>query len=267
MHNPTRRNRNIGTPKQGHAPQNEMTIPESWYDRRLFYEKLGKTTLVQVDGFEILVEQTRQQSIHACTVEDVIYLLKLIPPEDLGDLKLIVLRQPKRKEEIMNPVWGRLIYKFNFQETTQTAILLEAIDFTKKLHFNKKMSLAGREEFSRLQADGHQFLEGKKYFTASYEPEFVRATQLYRTLLHEIGHYVDYQRYVLKYPEEEREIHEEIYFRIPTAEKEKFAHSYAEKIGEMLRSAGKIPFAGILNQTFLEAYTLEKTDFTANKEF
>ncbi|CAN7504086.1 hypothetical protein LJR118_003525 [Acidovorax sp. LjRoot118] len=39
--NPVRRNRNIGTPAQGHGEDNRLTIPESRHDRSFFHECLG----------------------------------------------------------------------------------------------------------------------------------------------------------------------------------------------------------------------------------
>jgi hypothetical protein len=40
MHNPTRRNRNIGTKKQGHGQNNKLTISSPYGDLKSFYEKL-----------------------------------------------------------------------------------------------------------------------------------------------------------------------------------------------------------------------------------
>lgn len=50
-----------------------------------------------------------------------------IPSEDYGDLRFIILRQPKRKEEIISPVWGRLIYSFEFEHEYAPAIILDAV--------------------------------------------------------------------------------------------------------------------------------------------
>jgi hypothetical protein len=75
MNNPTRRNRNIGTNKQGYKPQSKFQIPSSWHDSRAFYEKLGKTYKVikEIGGQEVtfIVERTKKNSCHACTIEDI----------------------------------------------------------------------------------------------------------------------------------------------------------------------------------------------------
>jgi hypothetical protein len=269
--NPTRRSRNIGTAKQGHGQNNRMGIPESSYGPA-FFEKLGNVVQVVFGGFRILVEATRENSVYACTVEDLISVLKLIPPADLGELNLIVLRQPKRKEEIMNPAWGRLIYAFGFEHKLQPAIILEAVDLAGSITRNKKMSVAGQDEFTRLRQDEHQFSLNKRAYIAPNQLEAVRNTQLFRTLFHEIGYYVEYQHKVFYRPdelnaEEAFNSRREVYFQIPKQEKELFAHTYADRISRDLQAQGKIPFPRILNDAFLLEHGLRKADFDPNSSF
>ncbi len=138
MFNPVRRSRNIGTAKQGKGADNLFDIPESWYDARRYYEKLDSLLELKLHGWTILVESTREQSVHACTVEDILQVLSWLPPTDLKGLSLLVLRQPKRKEELLNPVRGRLIYTFEYQKP-QPAIILESVDLSKRFTKIKKM--------------------------------------------------------------------------------------------------------------------------------
>lgn len=118
MFNPTRRNRNIGTPKQGHGQNNKMVIPWPATVEKDFYERLGdfEREIKDINGkpFTFVIEETRANPKHACSVTDIVNILKLIPAEDIEDLSLIVFRQPKRKEEILSCVWGRLIYSYEF---------------------------------------------------------------------------------------------------------------------------------------------------------
>lgn len=267
--NPSRRNRNIGTAKQGHGQNNRMVIPESGDGGLAFFEKLENVVQVQAEGFNILVERTRQNSIHACTVEDLLHILKLLPKQDLGDLNWIVLRQPKRKEEILSRVWGRLVYAFEWQKTIQPAIVLESVDNAGKLIFNKKMSISVAEEFARLQQDGHEFLPEKRAYIARFQLNAIRNTQLFRTLFHELGHYVHYQQQVLTPPSEDDswealDARRDLYFKIPSNEKERFAHDYAESMASALRVQGKIPFPRILHEGFLQEHGLKKSDFDEN---
>jgi hypothetical protein len=265
MFNPSRRNRNIGTPKQGHGQDNELTIPESWYSSLRFYEKLNEPVFVKTGSLTICVEKTRNGSIHACTVEDLIHLLNFMPPADINGLGLIVLRQPKRKEETLNPVWGRLIYSYELSKKITPAIVIEAIALGKKFLRSKKMSIESQQEFLRLKNDGHLFVEDKASFVGEFTLDATRNTQLYRTFFHEVGHFVQYQQRVLDFidetSEEQFEKIESDYFHIPTVEKETFAHKYAAKICDELNKNNHIPFERQLNDEFLDQYKLRKSDF------
>lgn len=250
MHNPTRRNRNIGTAKQGHGQDNALTIPQPAGTLKSFYERLGKyeKEIRVINGHEFLfvTEQTRKTSRHACSIDDLAHVLRHIPAEDYGDLKLILLRQPKRKEEMLSPVWGRLIYTDEFEGELMPAIILEAIDYSKSFKWPKKLSPTALKELERLRQDGHPIIEGKRYFTSEYQLENVRQTQLYRTLLHEFGHYVHYLNIVERPGNEEEDFEtwekrNDAYFNLSAPEKEQFAHRYADELKKVLAEKGIIP--------------------------
>ncbi|WP_341904888.1 hypothetical protein [Fluviicola taffensis] len=251
MNNPTRRNRNIGTSKQGYGQSNKLIIPSPCETSKTFYERLDeyeKTTKV-INGHEFIfvIEKTREYCQHACTVEDVERIVSNIPINDYGDLRLIIFRQPKRKETILSPVWGRLIYSFEFENDFHPAIIIEAVDYSKKLKWSTKMSVDSQKEFERLKLDGHLFVNESRYFVAEYNPEHVRNTQLYRTLPHEFGHYMHYLEVVERPSTENEELidwekRDDFYFTIPSAEKEKFAHLYADKFKQRLVELSVIPF-------------------------
>lgn len=254
MRNNTRRNRNIGTAKQVYGQNNKMVIPLPLYknDIRSYYERLGSyrkmTHIINGHEFIFIIEETSQNYEHACTVEDVAYLLQFVPIEDYGDMKYIIFRQPKKKEVKLGSVWGRLIYSFEFEGDYYPAIILESFLEGDKLIRKKKLSLDDRKEFIRLQKDGFDFVEERRFYWANLTKENVRNTQLYRTLLHEFGHYVHYLN-IVKRPEKDDETFEEWERRtdfyhdsIPSSEKEVFAHSYADKLREKLMIEGVIPF-------------------------
>lgn len=285
MNNPTRRNRNIGTEKQGHGQDNKLIIPQPADTMKSFYERLDKYEKEKrfINGHEFLfvTEQTRKNSKHACTIDDIEKIISHIPKKNYGELKLIVLRQPKRKEEILSPVWGRLIYSYEFEDDYFPAIIIEAFDYSAIFKWSKKLSLDALEELERLKNDGHNIIEGKRHFTAEYKIENVRQTQLYRTLSHEFGHYAHYLT-IVKEPlielknevdlldeqieREDTEVSnivfekceklyyeltkkteelEKLYFAIPSMEKEKFAHKYADNLKKKLLEKGVIPFERI----------------------
>lgn len=223
----TRRNRNIGTAKQGHGQDNQLVIPTRWYpDWLRHYENLKnyQTTRRVIHGHSLtfLIEETRLDCYHACTVDDIAHILRFVPVADLSGIKLIVLRQPKRKEEILSAVWGRWARNVVIDDYQGIAIFLEAADSAKPIRWSKSLAPEGQKELERLRTDGHTITETRKYHKILMSLDSIRSTQLYRTLLHEIGHHVDYT-------------HDPTGFTSrPSAEKEVFAHKYADKLTSVL---------------------------------
>ncbi len=301
MKNPIRRNRNIGTAKQGHGQNNKLVIPYPAVTMQTFYERLGeyKTVerIINKHKFKFVVEKTRKSSFHSCTVDDIERVIEHIPRKDYGSLNLIVLRQPKRKEEILSPVWGRLVYSYEFENDYCPAIIIESFDIEQKLKWNKKQSIESQKELERLKKDGHEIITGKKLHEAEYKLNNIRATQLYRTLPHEFGHYVHYMEVVLnplkemkteldkldnqiddydtkdtnplytKWSEQDDiyyvkfEQNREKYFSIISREKEVYAHKYAGKLKKHLTDKNIIPFERILNKRKIELEKLDIKDF------
>jgi len=128
---------------------------------------------------------------------------------------------------------------------------LEAKDYIKKLRLNKSQRPDDQKEFERLKKDGHEFIEGKKDFIASFDLINVRNTQLYRTLPHEFGHYVQYLECVERPGKEDEDFEEwekrfDDYLKISVTEKEKYAHKYADNLSKELQKEKKIPFDPIV---------------------
>lgn len=83
-------------------------------------------------------------------------------------------------------------------------------------------------------------------FRVESSPESIRATQLFRTLPHEVGHYVDYLTFGSKVEcEHDGERFWELYSAKPSRDKEAFAHRYASEFRAMLEADGQIPFEQI----------------------
>lgn len=251
MNNPTRRNRNIGTSNQGYGKNNKLVIPSPCVTSKTFYERLGEyekvIRVINDHEFIFVIEKTREGCQHACTINDVEHIIRYIPVDDYGDLRLIIFRQPKRKEVILSSVWGRLIYSYEFENGFHPAIIIEAVDYSKKLKWPTKLSIDSQKEFERLKLDGHAFIQESRHFSVEYKLENVRNTQLYRTLPHEFGHYVHYLEVVERPSTEDEEFkdwekRDDFYFAIPSAEKEKFAHLYADNFKQRLIELSVIPF-------------------------
>lgn len=303
MFNPSRRNKNIGTSKQGYGQANKLVIPYPAVEMKHFVERLEAYTTVKkiINGhtFRFVIETTRTNSFHACTVQDIEQILLHIPKEDFGDLELIILRQPTRKEENLQSVWGRLIYSYEFEDDFFPAVIVEAVDLTRTMKWSKKLDVDDQKELQRLKDDGHPLEMGKRFHEAQYRIEHIRATQLYRTIPHEFGHYVHYLE-VVKRPlsklkaeldaldkqiadndtsesnplydqwnalddnyREKIDTLEDLYHAIPSAEKEVFAHAYADKFKAEMTAKGTIPFDRILDEDELKKNGLKVSDFRA----
>jgi len=225
MRNPTRRNKNIGTAKQGHGQNNALTLPRS--GDKVYYEKLvdpvAETRTVNGHAFLFVTEKTKPEYQHACSVDDIIAVIAAILKEDYGDLRFIVLRQPKRKEEILSAVWGRFVPAYAFGKETAPAIILEAVNYKKPFKCSKKLSVEWKKEIDRLVADGHKVTDDGRNYIIHCDLNSVRNTQLYRTLPHEFGHYVHYCAHG-----------REQWSNLPRAEKKAFAHAYAARVREGL---------------------------------
>jgi hypothetical protein len=150
------------------------------------------TRRVHGNDLSILVEHTRSRCAHSCTVDDLFHLLPFIPARDLSGIDFLVLRQPKRTEEILAGCWGRLAYRVEIDEYAGPTVILEAVDLSRPMHWNKSLSPDDAAELERLREDGHRVITTKREHVVEWTVDPVRSTQLFRTLFHEVGHWVDY---------------------------------------------------------------------------
>lgn len=254
-YNPVRRNRNIGTAKQGRERRNALTIPLVCNADRIWWENLGPHTVVKRDvgvhEITFLVENTRADCVHACTVDDLCSILSFVPKSDLESLDTVVLRQSTRKQAIVNPAWGRLAYSAEFGKPghkashTGPAVFLEATNPTRVWTWSRKLCPEDSIELESLKNDGHRVKDTGKHFEFHSSLESVRTTQLYRTLLHEIGHWVDWLEKVVRPAGDDFVLRDALsgrYFARPDQERELFAHQYADVLRKRLTAEGRIPF-------------------------
>jgi len=185
-------------------------------------------------------------------VDDIACVLQHVPVSDFVGIDFIVLRQPKRKEEIINPVWGRITYLAEIGAHQGRAIFLEALNPSKPIRWPKSLTPDRQQELERLRADGHEIVTARHGYTINVSLESIRATQLYRTLLHEIGHSVDNDRDPIAFD------------RKSSLEKETFAHQYADKLRESLVRFGVIPFDRMFDENTIARDGLSVSDFTAD---
>ncbi len=263
--NPTKRNRNIGTDKSGHSQNNKLVVPERWADYRIFWERLTNPIFHPFinNGHEInlVVEPTKEGYIHACTPHDVIRVLELLKQEHLEEIELLVFRQPKKKEEILKPCWGRFVYYADLGGYSGPAVYLEAIQSDCTIKWSKKLNPYQKKELNSLEADGHRIEKVKRGYEINTSIAAVRNTQLFRTLPHEIGHAVDYLYNSLRPSiqsdsEAEDEYITAVYNAKPSLDKEEYAHRYAREFFEKWSKSGALPFARIYGKEELEGMGL-----------
>lgn len=249
--NTARRNRNIGTEKSGYTQNNSLVIPERWADCRIYWERLVSPVFhtLSINGHEltIAVEPPKEGYVHASTPRDVVRVLEFVEQEHLKEIELIVFRQPKKKEEILKPAWGRFVYYADLGRSSGPAIYLEAVRVGCAIKWSNKLNPYQMKELYSLESDGHKIEKGKRGYEIKTTPDSVRNTQLYRTLPHEIGHAVDYLNNSLKQEmqsnsEAEEEYIRKIYNSKPSLDKEEYAHRYAREFFEKWSMKGLLPF-------------------------
>ena len=264
--NPTRRNRNIGTERAGHGLANRLVIPDSWNDPRVYWAKLRNPVVVEAGGLSFFVEAPSAGCAHAVTLDDVLRVLGMLPPEHVRWIRAIVLRQPTRKQRILSCVWGRLAYFSKIGATEGPMIILEAQRIPGESRWSKSLQPDDAEELQRLREDGHEVVSGRRSWTVRSNLESVRATQLFRTLPHEVGHYVQYDAEVrqraMDAPEEWTQL-EDAYFSRPVREREDFAHRYAREFLERQVREGRLPFERCIDEVRMTQQKLDPTWFGA----
>jgi hypothetical protein len=277
--NPTRRNRNIGTAKSGHGQDNRMVIPRVAHGENDFWERIEKAGLVSrtICGkpVKFFVQPTLRDCVHACTVDDVVLMLSLLPVGDWDGIEAILLRQPRRKEHTLAPVWGRLAYAAQLVNERGDevhfgpVIVIEAVNPSRPTKFGKSLSPQDIAELERLKSEGHRVLPGGRNHAVVSTLESCRATQLYRTLPHEIGHWLDFLEKVER-PATIAENREKVegydgllqrFHLRPLREKEQYAHAYAQRVAQLLSKNRKIPFERQLCSSQIEIDGLRRDDF------
>lgn len=256
--NPTRRNKHAGTKAHGHGDDNDMVIPESWHDPKCYSEKLSSYVIVRRNvgarDLNFFVEPTRPDWFYPCTVDDICAVLSHCSAEVLSAFDFVVLRQPTRKQRILSPVWGRAMFTFDLNQHTGAAIVIEAQDLG-SIVWPRSINPERARELKRLRGDGHEVRNTRRGLEIQPTCFSLRNTVLYRTLLHELGHHVDYKRST-----------QEEWSCKCRSEKEDFAHRYALDMYAQLSKQDLVPFAPIVDDELLFQDKLKREWFCSAPE-
>ena len=271
---PTRRNRNIGTAKQGHGRDNRANIPRRWREAAVRWRRDHPHSLTYRDVWgrvmPFVVEHTRADCVHACTVDDVARVLNLLPKRHINNyrgidgLQGIVLRQPTRKEATLRPVWARLGYGVDVGGVIGPVVFLEAQALPLEFRWGKSLDAAGRRERELLVSAADAVRHTRRGDELHFELEGVRRVQLFHSLPHEVGHWADMYERVERPALDDVERWEVLwdrYFQRPVSEREEFAHRYAEDAAAQWRASGSVPFDRLLDAERLRAEGLRVEDF------
>lgn len=278
-HDPTRRNRNIGTPKQGHGRNNRDRVPRLWSDSVVTWDRGHSHTVVtrHVWGrtMPFLIEPTRQDCAHACTVDDIAKVLNLLPKRHINNysyidgIQGIVLRQPTRKEQSLSPVWARLGYCVEVGGVLGPVVFIEAQQIPLAVHWGTSINPSDQRELDRLVDAADDVQHSRRGHDLRFDLAGVRRVQLFHSLPHEIGHWADMYEHVERPGLDDLDQWEPLwdrYFQRPGSEREEFAHRYAENAIAELRQAGAVPFDRKLNADALVAEGLRLEDFQPEPE-
>ena len=158
---PRRRNRNDGTARRGHGQDNRQVIPQphGYGDRSVFQvlkDPVRCSRTIRERTISFFVEPPIRDCCYACTVEDVARLLSEVPLDDWAGISAVVFRQPTRKQDLLRPVWGRLVFDTQESGITGSAIQLDAQDPRQEIRWNPSLRPDHQKELSALVADGHR---------------------------------------------------------------------------------------------------------------
>jgi hypothetical protein len=257
--NAGRRNRNAGTSKSGRGADNRLAIPDPRNDDRMFWGRLRSAVPVEAGGLCIWLEPCGPGFVHAATVADIVHMMALLPAEDISGLRNIVLRQPTRKQRLLSQVWGRFVYQARLGKHEGPAIILEAHPTGESFQRSRSERPEDAEETERLRADGHHVATQRCVVIAT-TIDSVRTTQLFRTIPHEVGHYVHYQREVVGPAGNDVDrwlLLWDRYFARPAREREDFAHRYARDAAERLSARGEVPFERLADGSVMRRQALD----------
>ncbi|MAG56352.1 MAG: hypothetical protein CMJ83_08690 [Planctomycetes bacterium] len=279
---PTRRNRNIGTKKQGHGDDNRNVVPRLWRESVWEWRRTPGSSVVHrmVWGRDMpfLVEPTREDCWYACTIDDVARMLNLLPKRhinncrDVSGVQGIIFRQPTHKEEQLAGVWGRIGYAVEVGRAIGPVIQLTANPAPFRRKWSRHLGPVDRRELERLQRASTTHTSDGRHHRLEFDLDAIRRVQLFFTLPHEVGHWADMYENV-EIPTLDADFDFGVwqeawdrYFQRPNEQREEFANRYAEAAIARLTESGQVPYPRIFDLDQLNEDGLRREDFLPDSE-
>ena len=154
----------------------------------------------------------------------------------------------------MQPVWGRFVSWYDFREQHGASVIIESQRLA-SIRWPLSIGLESRDELERLRADGHCVERTRRGYDIQPTAETMRNTVLFRTLLHEVGHHVDFDLSDV-----------ESWMGKNSRVKEEYAHRFAEMAMAVLRKEGQAPFPPLLDFDSMRGEGLDPAWFVANPQ-
>jgi hypothetical protein len=176
-------------------------------DGPLIYELLSKkekiVRKVHHEDINFYTDELKKNYVHSCAIDEIAWALSELPKEDVFGINNIWLHQPTRKTNLFSPAWGRLCYYAapNFQPL----IIIEAQQCPVLLTMKNSLSLDDQKELDFLREECNKYKTTKRSHLFYFEQAGIRRVQLFRTLPHEIGHWVDFKADLDHLPHNEKE--------------------------------------------------------------
>jgi len=198
----------------------------------------------------LIVEHTRDDAVHAVTVDDLERVLGWFPNADIIGISTWLMRQPKRREEMLRPAWGRIVFDGVISNYRGPILMLEAVTLGSAWKWGHHLKPHDQRELQRYRDFGFDVRQTNRHFEIRPTLDAVRAMQLYHTVPHEIGHWVQYQS-----------IGSERFEQTPHQKREDFAHRYADKFRDEAQASGQLPFERLVSKARLSRHGLRSADF------
>lgn len=204
---PTRRNKKIGT--RDHAWRDRtggsrpFEVPWPRWERRPEQQRWPVSRVEQHEchgrPITVAVERLLDGHRHLCEPSAIVGVLNELPADDVDGLGLVVLHQETRKQTILKPAWGRILWCDRFRGYRGPVVMIDAIDLTYQWFvWGASITPPWQRELDRFRRLGVAVEQNKRGCRIDLQPEPLRRWQLARTVPHEVGHWVDFRAWVLE---------------------------------------------------------------------
>jgi hypothetical protein len=155
---------------------------------------------------------------HALSLQDIEETLARVPVADLEGISWILQLQPTRKELVLRNSWAIYFHDLEIGRKRGEAIVLNARRPDERFFWDSSLRPVDTRELNKLRDEGHRVDKAKNGYWIVSPLQAISATQR-RSLLHEVGHHVDYAR------------GHERYLSQTVQAQEAFAERYASSLG------------------------------------